>query len=213
MKIMQLLTAIPFALCLGGVANAVPVTPVSYDMPNGYSGSYNYWDESYDGTGNTSANGAALSGGTGDLTDGVIATQNWNVVEAPAGAGPYVGWTINPVITFNFASALDFLSATLYFDDSNGAGGVAAPASVSVNGVNTAIADPEESQPFAVTIDLSGTTSDTLTLQIFRRSSWVFLSEVEFDAASSATAVPVPASVLLLGSALAGLGLRRRARG
>ncbi|MFV2066020.1 MAG: hypothetical protein ACC645_03505 [Pirellulales bacterium] len=36
---------------------------------------------------------ASLSGGLGDLTDGVIATENWYIVEPPDGPnGPYVGW-------------------------------------------------------------------------------------------------------------------------
>ena len=87
-------------LAFAATAEASFVTPTSYDMPNGYTGSYEYWDESYTGSGNTAADGDPLSGGLGDLTDGVVASDNWYVVEAPLGPGPYVGWTIDPTISF-----------------------------------------------------------------------------------------------------------------
>ena len=34
-------------LAVASVATAAPVLPTSYAMPNGYSGSYNYWDQIY----------------------------------------------------------------------------------------------------------------------------------------------------------------------
>ena len=93
----------PIAALLASLAagEAAALQPDSYSMPNGYSGSYNYWDEIYSGSGCRTCDGAFLSGGTGELTDGVIATDNWFVVEAPAGNGPYVGWPIDPTITFH----------------------------------------------------------------------------------------------------------------
>jgi len=51
------------------------VAPDSYDMLNGNTGSYNYWDETYNGSGCVTCDNAALSGGRGDLTDGIIATE------------------------------------------------------------------------------------------------------------------------------------------
>ena len=160
----------------------------------------------YNGTGSTTTSGAALSGGTGDLTDGVIATGNWNAGDAPK----YVGWVIiNPTITFTFAQSHDFTSATFYFDDSNGAGGVSQTGSVSINGSNRSVPTNPGSAPFSFTFDLTGTSTDTLTTQLFRSNSWVFLSEVTFDAAAPSP-VPLPAAggMLLLG--LAGFGALRR---
>ena len=192
---------------------AATVVPESYSMLNGQTGSYQYWDQSYNGTGNNSVGLSQLSGGTGDLTDGIIATQNWNVVEAPPGNGPYVGWsTINPVITFFFDAVYNFNSITFHFDDSNGAGGVRPPSSVQVNGETGVVTDPSSGAPFSYTLDLTSIApTDTLEATIFRNgSSWVFLSEVTFDA--SVSAVPVPASLPLLAGALFGLGVMRRRR-
>src|SRR6516164_5693457 len=60
----------------------------SYDMPNGAgqaSGAgpagFNYWDGTYNGTGNVHQDSAPLSGGVGALTDGIISTQPFFNVE------------------------------------------------------------------------------------------------------------------------------------
>lgn len=193
-----------------GVAQAATVSPASYDMPNGNRGSFTYWDDTYNGSGSTTTSGAALSGGTGDLTDGVIATGNWNVSTETA---KYVGWVNrNPVITFKFAQSYDFTSATFHFDDAQGAGGVSQPARVSINGSNQIVPINPGSAPFSFTFDLTGTSSDTLTTQLFRSNSWVFLSEVTFEA--DVPAVPVPAAGGLLVIGLAGFAaLRRQSKG
>ncbi|ARE40243.1 hypothetical protein RGUI_2102 [Rhodovulum sp. P5] len=199
-------------LALGaGMAHAASVSPVSYDMLDGGTGSYQYWDDTYPGNNNT-VSYDSLTGGTGDLTDGVIATDNWFITEAPAGPGPYVGWSnYNPVITFNFATAYDFLSATFHFDDSDGNGGVSQPRSVNINGTDYTVPTNDGSAPFAFTADLAGLTTDTLVVTITRSNSWVFLSEVEFDARID-NQVPLPASVWLLAAGLGGLGLTRARR-
>ena len=194
-----------------GVAAAATVSPVSYDMPNGSTGSFAYFDSSYSGSGNVNVPGAALSGGLGELTDGVIATQNWNVTPAP-----YVGWQSDPVITFHVDQVYAFSAITLHFDDSNGMGGVFQPASVSVNGVGYAVPENPGAAPFGFTADLAGMQADSLTVQIFRTpgSAWVFLSEVSFEGAVPASApvspIPLPAGGLLLVGALGALGLVRR---
>ena len=171
-----------------GIAHATPVTPVTYEMLNGTTGSYQYWDESYSGSGNPLVSLSPLSGGTGDLTDGYIETRNWNApgVESAAGPGPYVGWeNFSPTIAFQFDQVYDFTGVTFHFDTSN-AGGVSRPLSVGVTGVGT----------------------DFLTVEIQRRSSWFMLSEVTFEA--DMPAVPLPATGLLLAGALGAMALRRR---
>ena len=71
-------------LSSAGYAALVPVT--SYSMPNGdgqaSGGTFNYWDKNYTGSGATTTDGAPLTGGTGDLTDGVTASDIWKIFES-----------------------------------------------------------------------------------------------------------------------------------
>ena len=61
----------------------------SYDMNNGCGsscgGTYNYWDGNYNGSGSPTVSNSFLSGGTGALTDGVIATLPWYDVSNESG--------------------------------------------------------------------------------------------------------------------------------
>jgi hypothetical protein len=211
----KIITAAAFAATMGMAAQAASVSPTSYSMLNGETGSYQYWDESYGGpgaTGNPGVSKSALSGGLGDLTDGYIETRNWNAagVEPPAGAGPYVGWvTVDPTITFLFNQVHDFATATFYFDASY-SGGVNPPQRVTINGLTQTVPTPPSAAPFAFVFDLGGVKTDTLPVNIVR-TGWVFLSEVTFDANTTA-AVPLPAGLGLLATALGGLGLFRMRR-
>ncbi|MBN8645385.1 MAG: PEP-CTERM sorting domain-containing protein [Candidatus Brocadiae bacterium] len=192
------------SLCLSGAASGgALVFPSSYNMLNGETGTFTYWDDSYNGSGNTTQSGSPLSGGLGDLTDGVVATENWNVTP-----GLYVGWNdITPTITFNFEQAYDFESFTLFVDDSNGFGGVSTPGSVDVrvNGVlsNVPLTDGASGAPLSFIIPLNAAT-DTVEITLNDGTAqWVFLSEVSF------LAVPTPGAAGML--ALGGLlGVRRR---
>lgn len=165
---------------VAGSVNAVQVIPVSYDMPNGASGLYTYWDDAYSGLGCKTCDSVTLTSGLGDLTDGIIATQSWNVTEAPAGPGPYVGWVdINPTITFHFGQSVSISSVTLYLDDSQ-VGGVLAPLSVTIGSQTYPITDPPGTAPFAFTISNLGFVGSNLALTINRNDRWSFASEIQF---------------------------------
>jgi len=202
-------------------ALAAPVSPTSYDMPNGYGtasgGSFNYWDRGYSGSGNTQLDFAPLSGGLGDLTDGVIATERWDRVENLEGTGPYVGWSaMDPVITFYFGETLAFSQLTIWHDDANGYGNVATPRGfiVTVGGQSQSfdIIDPAGDAPFASVLNLGpGFVGSSLQLQVLRYDTATMLSEVAFEAQP----VPEPASAVLLGLGLAVVllaGARSRTR-
>lgn len=210
-----------FLLCglmLGGagVASAATISPVSYDMRNGTSGTFHYWDESYNGTGNTKQDHALLRGGTGELTDGVIATESWaNEDLSVTNPDPYVGWLFAVDIVFRFDERYKFDTATFHFDDSK-IGNVAAPNRVSIHGrSNDVYDDPAGTAPFAFEYAMNGVNANELTVRITASpaAKWIFLSEVTFE--GELAPVPLPAGGLLLLAGLAGLGVvgRSKARG
>jgi hypothetical protein len=204
------------------IAQASPIAVVSYDMPNGSGqasgGNYNYWDKNYSGAGSTTTDGAPLTGGKGDLTDGFVSTLNWFSAEAPSGIGPYVGWrnviTPTPTIKFNFGSQVNLDSITIHMDDANGAGGVAPPRSVGISTDNLnydvrAITDQFLGDPFFLTLSGLGLVTDSVWLKFDYRDTWIFIDEVSFD--GGARKVPEPGVLSLLGlSLLAMAGVRRR---
>lgn len=199
-------------------AQALTVLPTHYDMPNGYGtasgGSFNYWDGSYNGSGNPMQDFSWLSGGTGDLTDGVVATENWHLVENLAGTGPYVGWRdLDPVINFHFAAPQRFQSITVHYDDADGFGNVATPDRLVVTlgdrSYTFPLVDAPGTPPNSATLWLTGSPSaPVLTLQAFRRDTAVFISEVQFDALP----VPEPHTWALMAGGLLGLGAVARRR-
>jgi hypothetical protein len=179
------------------------IKPISYDMLNGETGSYNYWDESYTGIGNRFQDLSPLSGGLGDLTDGVIASQNWYVTEAPAGPGPYVAWlSVNPSITFNFGKNVDIDRVIVHVDDtsSNNSSVVMPPQSIRLsmagNTFNSGqINDPPGAQPLAYVFSGLNFHGDSLKLDLVRRTWWVHVSEVEFFGRESGPPLPTLAIV------------------
>lgn len=196
MKLKHLAAAAVSCVAVGG-SHAVQVVPVSYDMSNGVSGTYQYWDDSYSGSGCITCDGSPLSGGRGDLTDGVIASSNWQIAEAPAGAGPYVGWTnFNPTISFHFGQTVSIGSVTVYMDDSQ-FGGVVAPASVVIGSTTYPVIDPAGTAPFAFTVTGLNFVGSDLNVTINRNGQWTFVSEIQFQ-----SPVPEPGTSVTL---LAGL--------
>jgi hypothetical protein len=187
------------ALALTSLATqAAGVSPVSYDTPNGdgnaHGGSYNYWDQAYTGSGATSTDRSALTGGLGDLTDGVIASQNWYAIENNAGTGPYVGWfDLDPTLTLHFGQAVHITSITLHADDADGSGGVYAPGGITIGGSNHSFLDPVGSAPNVFTVTGLDITTSDLSFTLHRRFSgtWLFVSEITTDAAA---AVPEPST-------------------
>jgi hypothetical protein len=158
------------------------LAPVAYDLLNGETGTYTYYDDDYDGDGDNGQPLAPLTNGLGDLTNGVIATENWNSTPVP-----YVGWkSIHPTITFRFEEAVAVRMITLHVDDSNGSGGVYPPEDVTIVMGETmlefAVEDPSGGEPFAITFDDLDLYGDTLELTMVgdsNSSHYMMLSEVE----------------------------------
>lgn len=197
------------ALCVVGSASAAQVLPTKYDTPNGdgnaAGGTFNYWDKSYSGSGSTTTDGAALTGGSGDLTDGIIASGQWNTVENSAGEGPYVGWrsvgTLNPLLTFYFSGSPVINTIKVHLDNS-GFGGVFSPSSILVNGVAQSFTGPTLGSIGWASITGLNLTGGSHTIQLNQNApgNWVFASEVAFESG----AVPEPATWLMM---IAGFGL------
>lgn len=208
-----------------------PVIPVSYDMLNGGSDSYAYWDGSYSSPNNKTSY-AWLAGGLGDLTDGIIADDNYYRTENVDGTGPYVGWDLritsvfpegnHPTITFNFSAPVNIGKVSIHVDNAN-TGRVSLPMGVDISMGGTVRSydigfDNVNLAPRWIDfpgLDLYGS---SLALTLYDRSyaydwpgysaGWVMLSEVAFD---SGTSIPEPSTMFLLGSGLLGLaGLRRK---
>lgn len=202
-------------------AFAVSIVPTTYSTPNGdgqaSGGTYNYWDGIYTGTGSTTTDGAALSGGLGKLTDGISSTSRWDAVSNAAGTGDYVGWlsstTPNPTLTFNFAGSPTINSIAIQMDNS-GFGGVLAPAQIFIDGVASAFTVPSAGTVGTVLFNGLNLTGPTHTIQFFQQpGSWTFISEIGFSSSGEvAGAAPEPASwaMMIVGFGLAGTSLRRR---
>ncbi|MCS6986146.1 MAG: PEPxxWA-CTERM sorting domain-containing protein [Sphingomonadaceae bacterium] len=215
-------------LALASSAVNAGVLVKTYDMPNGSGhasgGSWNYWDLSYSGSGSKTTDGAFLSGGKGDLTDGHVASDMFIFVENHAGTGPYVGWvkertpTLEILFTFEPSPDPAWIDTIRIHVDNSMLGGVYQPAGYRVNGVPAMFAPLPDNTIGWVTLTGFGKvpSSSSLTLALdyaphHPTRSWIFVSEIEFLSG----VIPEPQSwaLMIAGFGLVGSVLRRhRAR-
>lgn len=197
--------SVAFGASVASNGFASMLAPTSYDMPNGGSGVFSYHDDSYNGSGDINVDYATLTGGHGQLTDSIIAGDNWQVTPAP-----YVGWStngvVNPRVLFHFAVPVRIDRVRIHFDDANGDGGVTPPVSVTVGGTVVPVDDPADRAPFWGDYSLSTVQGNAIELQFNQRTEWVMVSEVEFIG----SIVPEPTCSFVMVGAVLNLLRRRR---
>ena len=179
-------------------SSAAVIHPVSYEMPNGEVGRFEYFDQSYDGDGDKATPLSALNNGVGELTDGVVPETSWN--DTPE---PFVGWSsIDPTIRVDFGDEYLIESAAFFFDDTEGDGNVVAPTQVSVTDGTTTrtlnLQDTPDRGRFIVRLDELDMRGTWAEASIQRGDGWVMLGELRFEG----QLVPEPSAIMLLSCGL-----------
>src|SRR5664279_2045773 len=141
MRISQVFAAslLAFVLLVTLSAGAASLPVTSYSMYNGAHSSFDYRDFTYVSCNSVcDVTGAALSGGTGKLTDGVSPSLSWYQYGEST---PWVGWDytqlngLNPTVRFFFGSTVTISSVTVWVDNSIAAGGVYMPSGVPISAI------------------------------------------------------------------------------
>jgi hypothetical protein len=241
-SLLSVVTLAAFALGIGPAAASVLVVN-SYNMPNGDGtaafGTWNYWDGNYTGSGAITTDGAPLTGGTGKLTDGVIATTGFSGLTGAlqnsnlAGTGLYVGWKyLDPVITFNLAQTSRVFSIDLYAQYAY-VGLVGPPLTITIDGVTydptvTLLSSTDERLSVSFKGGIVGSTftvqpnagpfgpdaiAYNLTYPNFpipgNKEPWMMVSEVQFNGVSAVPELSTWA-MMLIGFAAIGYAAYRR---
>jgi hypothetical protein len=213
-------------ILLASTISAAPILVISYDLPNGdgtaQGGTFNYWDDTYNGLGNKTLDRALLSGGTGQLTDNTNGATDWM---ANLGSGPafeWVGWiNFSPVIIFDFGVPKKIDNASV-FANNNQVGGVylwnSATFSFSNDGVTfidpivrtTTPAEKADTSARYIDTPLDATARYVSVTFATGDGPWLFLSEVQFDGSVPGSSVPEPGTLPLLATALGVLLLSQR---
>ncbi|MFM7075649.1 MAG: ELWxxDGT repeat protein [Planctomycetaceae bacterium] len=166
--------------------------PVAYSMPQGDSGSFQYWDDGYSGSGGQ-GDSAPLSGGLGQLTDGIVGADDWAADLGNGNAREWVGWVEkNPDIIFDLG-VMRRVTGVRVHANSAGYGGVGLFAAVTVSysddGVTWSAASrhvtsaAERADTRARFHEVGGEGVGRFArVSIERDAPWIFVSEIEFTA-------------------------------
>lgn len=161
--------ALIFSLAGSLAASAATLVPVSYSMPNGgYEYIAGYGDNTY-----TSSNCENcpnyLSGGLGELTDGVTSPGFFAYLGSFV---PMVGWlNTSPTIEVFFNGPQSFGSVGLHLSNAHGAAGIGLPSTVTIAGNQVFSVQgqndyPDTSNEWHWFNLASGTTGSSLTIRL-----------------------------------------------